>query len=485
MTERPSASHSDGHGPCMSHRRRHGPGPSRRRVRVWRMAARLRRSIFLSLGVTIVLTGIVVAAVMALGHRSEPGYWEQVEGVQRLVGMQFADRWHDGAARGQLAEDIAAELGVAVLIMDADDRVLGRHGPLCGEIGHRIEVPPPRSPVAQRDHGDSAVGSIAICRPANHGLGAWALPIGLLAAGLVLWGGAGRLSRRLAQPLVEVERVARAIGDGHLDARISDAAIGDVGVLGAAINDMAARIEKQLGEQRALLATVSHEVRTPLSRIRVMLDLARDATSGDENVGGPGGADYWDEIEREILEVDALIDKVLASSRLDFAQVSPRLLDAEQTARRALERVGMDRSLLTVTAIERAFTADPTLLARALANLIENARRHGGGLESLVVFEDGDGVHFEVRDRGPGFTAATLDQAFDSFFRGDRRSEGLGLGLALVDRIARAHGGRGYAVNREGGGAAVGIVLPRQGAASSPKDGGVAPAAAEDRAAGR
>jgi signal transduction histidine kinase len=112
---------------------------------------------------------------------------------------------------------------------------------------------------------------------------------------------------------------------------------------------------------------------------------------------------------------------------------------------------------------------DPTLVGRALGNLLENAERHAGKIDGLVVRGVREGnrmkVRFEVRDRGPGFAPGVLERAFEAFYSGNRgNGEGshvsLGLGLALVARIARAHGGRAFAENLAGGGALAVVELP-------------------------
>jgi two-component system, OmpR family, sensor kinase len=110
------------------------------------------------------------------------------------------------------------------------------------------------------------------------------------------------------------------------------------------------------------------------------------------------------------------------------------------------------------------FVADPTLIARALANLIDNARKHGGGLGGMAVRAGAGTVVFEVCDRGPGFAPGDEARVFDRFYRGGVEAAGhhgsLGLGLALVRRIAVAHGGRADAANRPAGGACVTLELP-------------------------
>ncbi len=280
---------------------------------------------------------------------------------------------------------------------------------------------------------------------------------------LLLWTASGRVARRMSRPLYELTRVAQKIGTGDLSARVPTGWMpaGEVAVLSGAINDMAARITHQLAEQRELLAAVSHELRTPLSRIRLLIEIARE---------GHLGPDTLNEIERETVEIDTLVGELLASARLEFQALTTRPLDGAEVAERALERAGVGADSLNLrTPRPLAFAADPTLVARALANLIDNARKHGGGLDILSVAREAAFIVFEVADRGPGFAPGDEARVFASFYRGPqnsgsegrdapdegaRRSHGsLGLGLALVKRIAEAHGGDIVAANRVGGGA--------------------------------
>jgi len=266
-------------------------------------------------------------------------------------------------------------------------------------------------------------------------------------AGMVMWMMSGGIARRIARPLYNLVRVTRDIGAGNLSARaeLPHWQVGEIAVLAGAINDMAARIERQIKDQRELLAGVSHELRTPLARIRVLLELAR-GPSGDPRT--------LDEIEREIVEIDALVGQLLASARLDFAAMSLRSLDGAEVARRALERAGVPADVLSVEppGASLRFDGDPTLLARALANLLANARRHGGGATALRVSARDGAVAFDVEDAGPGFPAAGSPV--------ERPAESLGIGLVLVRRIADAHKGRLVIANRQEGGARVTLEIP-------------------------
>jgi two-component system, OmpR family, sensor kinase len=285
---------------------------------------------------------------------------------------------------------------------------------------------------------------------------------------LVLWAASGRVARRLARPLYDLVQVTERIGAGDLTARATlhgRHQVDEIGILGRAINQMAGRIEKQMADQKQLLAEVSHELRTPLARIRLLVEIARS---------GKIDATTLDEIEGEAVEIDRLVGELLASARLDFSAVNPRPLDGADLARRAAERAGLPPEAVVVETGDPRLEGDATLLARALANLLGNARKHGGGVERLRVGARHDAVLFVVEDRGPGFTTEEAARLTEALARGERphrdgkaRPEGsLGLGLALVHRIARSHGGRLSLESRPEGGARVTLEIARR----SPRD---------------
>jgi signal transduction histidine kinase len=222
------------------------------------------------------------------------------------------------------------------------------------------------------------------------------------------------------------------------------------------INDMAARIAQQLSDQKSLLAAVSHEIRTPLARMRFLAEMARTQGCADKTA---------DSLDREIVEVDKLVGDLLASSRLDFDARSDVPLVPADLARRAVEQLDLDPTILDVEENLPSFDGDPTLLVRALVNLLENARKHAGSAETFRVYFRTGRICFVVEDRGPGFEPDECEKVFEPFYKRSKSnastSESIGLGLSLVKRIAKTHGGIAYAKNREGGGACVGIEIPR------------------------
>jgi two-component system OmpR family sensor kinase len=298
--------------------------------------------------------------------------------------------------------------------------------------------------------------------------------LALATAAAMLWLVSLAVARRLGRPLQELTIVTREIGEGNLKsrARLRWHEPGEVGALAEAINEMAGRIEKQLGDQRELVAAVSHEIRAPLSRLRVLTELLRARDVDAATLA---------KLDREIVEIDSLVGDLLASSRLEFSLLTFHRLDAEEVATEALDRAGLGRAELEIRTGDPAFEGDPTLLARALANLLGNATRHAGGATKLVVRDEAredenatpllDSIVFEVEDRGPGIPEASLPRLFEPFQRGQeerRGSTSLGLGLALVRRIAEAHGGLAWAENRAEGGARVAIRIRRRRTGPSP-----------------
>jgi two-component system OmpR family sensor kinase len=418
------------------------------------LRASLRRRLFVWFGVSILLTGVVVSTVMSLmgGLMGSPSWREETGRLRTFVGNRFAEVWDEPARRDALARSISEELRFDVELRDASEAVLLRTGEPCPS--HlELTVPVEREGVR--------LGTARACHGSGRPHQPWRAPLMLGLAGATLWLASGWVARRLSRPMDALASAARELGEGRLDTRVTLGrhATGEMAVLAEAFNDMAARIERQMADQRELLAAVSHELRTPLARLRVLVELMRDA-------GGPERT--ADQMEREVVELDALVGELLASSRLDFGQVTPRELDGKDLAARALERAGLPAETLAVEATEAKLVGDATLLGRALANLLDNARKHGQGAEALRLLERDGQLAFCVDDRGPGLLPGEETRIFAPFYRKDRGGEAreagsLGLGLALVQRIAQAHGGVTFAENRPGGGARVGFTLRREG----------------------
>ncbi|HEY4121308.1 MAG TPA: HAMP domain-containing sensor histidine kinase [Byssovorax sp.] len=427
--------------------------------------ARLRRKLFAWFALTILLSGIAVGCAMSWGDGGRLSFMRDVEHARGFLGDRFADVWSDAPSRDAFAATIQRDFNVTVRVRDASGGDLAAFGPACE--GPNFDVP-----VTSRAAVGERLGTVSICaeRYSSH---PWriALPVGI--AWLVLWAAANVIAKKLARPIGEVARVASEIGAGNLGARVKVGHHhhGEIALLACTINHMAEKIEAHVSEQRQLLAQVSHELRTPLARIRLLTELGRERHD----------AKTFDELDREVMEIDALVGDLLASSRIDFQVLSQRPVDVVEAAGRALERAGEDPAKLVVEVadlrdsdpaagvdpaapvtaadVDVEVRADATLLARALANLIDNARKHGGGLEVLRVGRRNGRLSIAAEDQGSGFVDGEEARVFEPFFkRGEAGS--LGLGLSLVKRIAESHQGAAFAENRPGGGARVGIELP-------------------------
>jgi len=308
-----------------------------------------------------------------------------------------------------------------------------------------------------------AIGSYADSHPRW-----WQIFAGLF----VLSAASGAIAWRITRPLIMVIGAARDIGDGKLDLSLDTHAHGgEVRVLAVAINDMAAKIRQQLADQRQLLAAVSHELRTPLGHMRVLVETARDA-----GPGAPGGGRALDELEREILVLDDLVGRLLASSRLEFGSLDRRPLDLGELVTDVATAAGVAPEAIEAIGDVRA-AVDPTLVRRAVANLLDNARVHGGGAVAVRIERRAGRIAVEVDDAGPGVPADRRADAFRAFV--PSAGGGLGLGLALVSRIAVAHGGGAWIGDRPGGGARVGFGVEAFDLASGARVGAAGEAATE------
>jgi signal transduction histidine kinase len=409
-----------------------------------REPATLQKRLFVFFSLTILVTAVVVSVVIHAGS-GESGWKQEVERARSFVAHRFEEAWDTAGERTRLAQGFASDLDIDLIVTDASGGVVASAGFPCARPQATIPV----------ERNGQRLGTVMVCMGRHHQRSWYALAPFFIAV-LILWGASGLIARRLTRPLRVVASAASEIGKGKLATRVELGrhSYREARVLGEVINDMAARIERQLADQRALLAAVSHEIRTPLARMRLITEMGREYGGDPKPLDG---------IDREVVEVDRLVSDLLANSRLDFSAISRKTLNAADVARSALERAGLGAAALIVQEEGLSFEGDPTLVARVLANLIENARRHGGGLHLLRVAPRRGRVAFEVEDQGPGFDPGEEDKVFEAFYHRARNSaeEGrsVGLGLSLVRRIAEAHGGKAYAYNRPGGGAVVGVEL--------------------------
>lgn len=276
------------------------------------------------------------------------------------------------------------------------------------------------------------------------------------------------LARSLTAPITAIQAATRKMAEGDLAARTdaqTAARRDELGELARDFNHMAARTEALVGQQRTVLQDVSHELRSPLARLHLLLELARQGASD-------AGQNQLNRAAREVSRLDSLIGEVLNLSRLEsvlpgMATVPVVLADllADVVDEHALDAEARRIQLQIQADTSHRVQGDAALLARAIGNVLGNAIKFSPEQSKihLAVQAGSDSLQLRVSDQGPGVPAAQLAQLFQPFYRGDNaaRAEGHGLGLAIAQRIVQAHGGSISAHNREGGGLQVSISLPR------------------------
>ncbi|MDP2451174.1 MAG: ATP-binding protein [Polaromonas sp.] len=302
--------------------------------------------------------------------------------------------------------------------------------------------------------------------PYGFGFG-WML--GLVALAVAL--GAYPIIRRLTQRLEGLQRGVERWGSGDLSARMTVQGSDEVAFLAERFNHAAERIETLMESQKALLAShksllanASHELRSPLARIRMGLEL----------MGGGAGSTQRAEISRSINELDQLIDEILLASRLDTRQADAEPFEVlDLTGLAAEECARVQAELGTATQTESlTLQGSARLLRRLIRNLLENARRYSTGEVSLELGQAGAGAQrravIRVNDHGPGVPPDQRERIFEPFYRlpgASEREGGVGLGLALVKSITERHGGSVRCEDRPGGGASFVVELPMPAAA--------------------
>lgn len=353
---------------------------------------------------------------------------QAIDELHRRLGMRFAVYDREGRM-------LAATAKIPRLPQDRISRsgwTLARSGPLWViplEDGRRLVVQHPHPPAAA--HWHLLIVPIAI----------------ILAFALGAYPIARRLSGRLARLQTGVEH----LGQGDLTTRVAVEGRDEVAALARSFNQSAERIEELVKAHKLLLANCSHELRTPLARVRL----------GIERLANGPSPSIHDEITRSIAELDALIEEMLLASRLDANKALEHMEDVDVLALAAEEAAQFDRAVegqpLTVR-------GDPALLRRMIRNLLDNAGKHGGGATRIEVSADADGApQIVIEDNGPGVAEADRARIFEPFYRAvGVRAElrGVGLGLAIVRQIARAHGGEVSYVPPPGGGSRFVVRLP-------------------------
>ena len=258
--------------------------------------------------------------------------------------------------------------------------------------------------------------------------------------------------RWVVRPLRDLRFAAEELGRDIHRSLLPETGPLEVEETARAFNIMQQRIQSFIDDKARVLAAVSHDLKTPLTRLRLRTDLLDDE-------------ELRNKLQTDLDDMESMVGASLDYMRGTESHEETRRLDLMallETIREDALEAGWQVSL--TGRIDNPIQARPTALKRCIANLVENAARYGGGAE-VIAANDEHNTHVIIQDRGPGIPDELLEKAFDPFFRIDssraRHTGGTGLGLGIARNIARAHGGDLVLRNREGGGLSAELMLPR------------------------
>jgi signal transduction histidine kinase len=426
------------------------------------MMRKLYSRIYFHLLAALVVTALVSVALFSFGWRKEfARHWATK--FARHVAAVVGDFANQPVERDRVVRRMSEELDMEMTVRDANGKLLVAAGP---------ELPP----VNARDLHDAAlfggkewytaapvydeqgnvIGVIEAApmrrlRPPN----LWRPVIGVALALALLAFFTAPLARRISRPVELLTEGSRRLAGGDLSYRVPMRRRrrhhrDQLDELTRAWNEMAERVEGLVRGQKELLANVSHELRSPLARLRVALELL----VADEKRKA--------EMDTDLGELDSLIETLLTASRLEASGLPTHIgrVDVPHLFAELSDRAARDPQLagktVTVTPPSedaRVLDADGALLLRALWNLVDNAGKYGAPPITVEAARAADAITFSVTDEGPGIPIAERERVFDPFYRlwSDGPRRGFGLGLTLARRVAEVHGGSIAIQSREGG----------------------------------
>jgi two-component system sensor histidine kinase MtrB len=276
-------------------------------------------------------------------------------------------------------------------------------------------------------------------------------------------------SRRILAPVRAVSEAAAAVAAGQLDVRLAEMRDSDLARMATSFNRMTDALQQRMARDVRFASDVSHELRSPLMTLTTALEVVRSGAGSMPERSRTA----LDLLAAELERFQRLVEDLLEISRLDAGVADLVFEDVHlgELVLRAVDAWGVvDVPVrLDGDAADTTVKADKRRLERVFANLVDNARRHGGGVVSLSVTRNGSSARVSIDDAGPGVDPEERERIFERFARGraaGRRGtgEGTGLGLALVREHVALHGGRVWVEEREAGGARFVVELPVQSA---------------------
>lgn len=421
----------------------------------------MRRS-FVRLVVGSVLTCWAVGFVVLFFYvRSQSWTNERARGDGVFLVHEILDR-EPASSRAERLRELQQHFSVQLRLMSLDEveRRVGR------PVGPDDRIP---YRVSQREEWyflvfSDGAGALA-AGPVHPAVPSGVRPVGVILAIVIVPLIAGLLALRVERELTKVERASQALAVGELDARV-DNPHGPSAELAASFNAMAERVERLIRSRDELVQAVSHELGSPLSRLRFHVELLENHSEVERE-------ERLQAMTRELDALDELVAELLGYVQSDELELDRRVFDphrglndlAELARLEALEDRAIDLDLALPTGA--SVFADPRLFQRAVENLLRNAMKYARGSVLLELTQDEEHVRVAVHDDGPGIPEDLRERVMIPFVRlepdRDRKTGGAGLGLAIVSRIMHRHGGRLAIDSSPLGGAMVATWWPRPG----------------------
>lgn len=404
----------------------------------------------------IILLFAILAALAWWGTHDQADDAQLMRGIGALLSEVLPPPDSAPEKIQPVIERLGKQFDVRITLRTAGGELIGAHG-------RPLPPPPPdrRHSGWMRSSGRGPTFAIAlpdqrwaIVRPGHIDRGE--RTIGFIALIMLLMFaiaiGTYPLAKRLTGRLVRLQQHVNELGAGDLAVRVEVEGKDEVAELARSFNRAAERIQKLVRLQKETLASASHELRSPLTRIRMAIEL----------MGDGGRVELRQRMAQDIAELDELIEELLTASRLDYVEEPQRREAVDLLALVAEEAARVDARLDGNPAMVHG---DARLLRRMVRNLLENARRYGKGSPiEIELIARQNRIELRVLDRGPGIPDEEQERIFHPFYRRPGMREGVdkgvGLGLALVRQIARHHHGDVVCRQRSGGGTCFEVTLP-------------------------
>jgi len=378
---------------------------------------------------------------MSLPKRSQ--FWLVDQGGRELSGRQIPQRILDDAGKAQQTEGLHHSYEANVLAA-ATTTSRGKYV-LIAEL-----VPPP---ISERVPGDII----------------WTLKLGTIFSAFICL----LIAHYLTKPIERLRNATHQLARGNLDIRAGEnlgSRRDEIADLVRDFDTMAGELRKQIKSERSLLSGVSHELRSPIARIRLATTLAQETGDPAER------QEMLDRIEQDTIQLDAMLERILTVSRLESGQLKPKFESfvlndlVDEVVRDARFEAAATHATITCGSIVENIqvTGDPGLLRSAIENVVRNAifySGEGGKVEVTVTAPDNRrSASVVVRDNGPGVPQDKMQLIFEPFYRVDdsrgASTGGMGLGLAIANNAIRAHGGGITVWNVEPHGLEISLMIP-------------------------